>query len=99
MQIIGLRLMIEATGTAPRPRLVAKAEGPVMPLRTVSVWHGGCWQDADLYARRSLLAGHRFRGPAIVEQDDCTTCIPAGFEVHIDQYGNMIINDSLIGAA
>jgi len=44
-----------------------------------------------LYARSTLLAGQRFAGPAVIAQDDCTTCIPDGFDVRVDAYGNLLL--------
>jgi N-methylhydantoinase A len=44
-----------------------------------------------LYARAYLLAGHAFAGPCVVSQDDCTTCVPPGFDCRVDDYGNLFI--------
>ena len=39
----------------------------------------------------ALAAGQRLAGPAIVPQEDCTTCLPAGFVCAVDRYGNLVI--------
>ncbi|XNV45009.1 hypothetical protein ACL7B0_04165 [Bordetella pertussis] len=41
-----------------------------------------------LYRCEKLLAGQAFSGPAIVAQDDCTTCVLPGFDARVDTYGN-----------
>ena len=41
----------------------------------------------------NLSAGDRFAGPAIIAQDDTTTCVLPDFEVNVDRWGNLhIIN-------
>jgi N-methylhydantoinase A len=47
--------------------------------------------DAAVYHRRDLLAGHHVDGPAIVEQEDTTTLVPAGFRAVVDPFGNLVI--------
>jgi N-methylhydantoinase A len=45
----------------------------------------------DVYARKRLWPGHRFDGPAIVEQYDATTVVCPEQTVRVDDYGNLII--------
>ena len=49
-------------------------------------------QPASVYSRQDLLPGHRFSGPAIVEEYGSTTVIPPRCEVEIDDLENIIIN-------
>ena len=44
-----------------------------------------------MYQRRDLRAGQHLDGPAVVEQDDTTTLVPAGFRATVDAYGNLVI--------
>ena len=37
------------------------------------------------------LAGHRFPGPAVITQEDCTTVIPPGFTATVDAWTNLRI--------
>ena len=55
----------------------------------VSVWHDGARREMPLFLRDALHHGHSFAGPAIVAQEDATTCIPAGFAASVDAYGNL----------
>jgi N-methylhydantoinase A len=43
------------------------------------------------YERARLRAGHRFDGPAIVEQDDATTVVCPEQTVVVDLIGNPVV--------
>lgn len=92
VQIISIRLLISGKTTKPEfPRLplehaAAKGAG------TVPVWMWGKMRDAGLYKRTDLRPGHHFKGPAIVAQEDCTTVVPPGSEVMVDEFGNLRIS-------
>ena len=51
--------------------------------------------DVDVYARKRLRPGHRFDGPAIVEQYDATTVVCPEQTVAVDEFGNLIITGTL----
>ncbi|HUI18320.1 MAG TPA: hydantoinase/oxoprolinase family protein [Alphaproteobacteria bacterium] len=91
VQIINLRLVI--LGPSPKPEFTQQAltTAPPKPEKTIEVHYDGKRRTVPLYARRGLLAGQRFAGPAVVGQDDCTTCIPDGFDVRVDAYGNLLL--------
>jgi N-methylhydantoinase A len=48
-------------------------------------------QEAAIYARATLLAGHTVRGPAVVEQFDSTVVLPPGWRGRVDQYGSLVL--------
>ena len=56
----------------------------------------GASVECPVYQRELLDVGAVFSGPAIVDQLDCTSVIPPGQHVRVDEYRNMIIT---IGAA
>lgn len=56
----------------------------------------GASVECPVYQRELLDVGAIFSGPAIVDQLDCTSVIPPGQHVRVDEYRNMIIT---IGAA
>jgi N-methylhydantoinase A len=91
VQIINLRLIV--TGQPPKPAFAPapKATGPLLPLEQVEVFHDGQTHMADVHARAGMAAGHCFEGPAIITQDDCTTCVLAGFSGRVDDAGNVIL--------
>jgi N-methylhydantoinase A len=47
--------------------------------------------EATLYERDRLDIGMTIAGPAIVEQFDATTVIPAGWSGRVDGYRNLIL--------
>jgi N-methylhydantoinase A len=50
------------------------------------------YERAPVYRREALLAGHRIRGPAVVDQLDTTTLIFPGQEAQVDRHGNLILS-------
>jgi N-methylhydantoinase A len=49
--------------------------------------------DAPVYDRARLRAGHRLRGPAILDQFDSTTVMLAGQGAEVDELGCVVITD------
>lgn len=47
--------------------------------------------DTVVYDRSRLRAGDEFSGPAIVEEFGSTTPVHPGFDVHVDEFGNLVI--------
>jgi N-methylhydantoinase A len=47
--------------------------------------------EVPVYARDRLRAGHRFEGPALVDQYDATTVVAPGQSVTVDAFGNLIV--------
>jgi N-methylhydantoinase A len=47
--------------------------------------------DVPIYARERLRAGHRFDGPAMIEQYDATTVVCPEQTVSVDDYGNLVV--------
>jgi N-methylhydantoinase A len=91
VQVINLRLVV--VGEPPKPSFsrLAAGEGEAVPAQTVEIYAGGEHHAARIYHRGDLRAGQSFAGPAVVAQDDCTTCILDGFAANVDGYGNIII--------
>jgi N-methylhydantoinase A len=91
MQIINLRLVISSPTSRPDLIKLPHSNAAVIPQSIVSAWVDGAQRDVLVVRRETLLAGQRFTGPAIVSQDDCTTCIPTGMQVEVDTFGNLVI--------
>lgn len=91
MQIINLRLVITSPTARPDLQMLPQSSADVIPQTTVSAWVDGAQREVMVVRRDQLLAGQRFNGPAIVAQDDCTTCVPTGMQVNVDAFGNLII--------
>lgn len=46
----------------------------------------------DVYDRYLLAAGEVVRGPAIIEELECTAVVPPGLQCKVDRYGNLIMS-------
>lgn len=53
------------------------------------IYLGGTWLSASIVARTQLQPGDEVPGPAIVEQPDTTTLVPAGWTLRCDDFGNL----------
>lgn len=91
IQIISLKLVI--SGATPKPTLIEHEMRPARAEaeRRTTVFLDGSEVEVPLFYRAELFAGATFAGPAIVAQADCTTCIPGGFHIEVDSFGNLII--------
>ncbi|HJM93968.1 MAG: hydantoinase/oxoprolinase family protein [Alphaproteobacteria bacterium] len=56
------------------------------------VYFDGGFVNANIYDRKSLRAGHRITGPAVVTQADATTVIHPGHIATVDSYLNILIS-------
>jgi len=90
-QVINQRLVV--LGEAPKPQVaeVERASGPPASIGHLSVYYDGAGHEAALYRRADLRGGQRFPGPAVILQDDCTTCVLGGFVGEVDAWGNLIL--------
>ncbi len=70
-----------ATGTLPEPA----------SHRPVYFTEFGQMRSTAVYARDSLRAGHRFEGPALVEEHASTTVVFPGDVVDVSPYGDLLI--------
>jgi N-methylhydantoinase A len=60
-------------------------------IGTRRVWDAGSFVEATIYDREKLVTGSTFDGPAIIEQYDTTSWIPAGWHALADAAGNVIV--------
>jgi N-methylhydantoinase A len=67
--------------------------GPLAPAGSRQVFFDAQsdFVDCPLYARAALRPGDRLHGPAIVEQMDCTTVVPPGVALRVDERANLIL--------
>lgn len=84
---------VKVVGATPKPKAspLPAGGGAATPTGSRSIHYRGQAHRAAVYERTRLLAGQRLGGPAIVEQDDTTTLIPADFVGAVDGYGNITI--------
>ena len=91
VQMINLRMVI--AGSSPKPRFPEsrRVDAVPEPVQQLRVFMDGAPRNVPLYVRTDLVSGHRFSGPAVIAQSDCTTCVPGGFHGEVDAFGNLIL--------
>ena len=89
---------VEAIGRVPRVQVapLPPADAPVEMARVgerpaLFLTLAAEPRPVPVYARERLRPGHRFAGPAIVEQYDATTVVCPEQEVTVDDWGNLLI--------
>ena len=71
---------------------LAAASGPAVPATTRQVYFREFgWSEVPVYERADLRAGHRFSGPAIVEEREATTVVAPGTTAEVDVTGTLVI--------
>jgi N-methylhydantoinase A len=74
----------------PLPPDAVVVETPRPPRR---VYRRGEWTEVAVVRRAALAPGTELKGPLIVEQPDTTVFAPAGWIVHADRYGNLLLSN------
>ena len=95
-ELVNFRLSALGSIRKPRLREIAAQSGPASEarkgMRQVYFDAAGGFVATPVYDRGGLGAGHRFDGPAIVEEMDSTTLVLPGYAVEVDRYGNLLIS-------
>jgi N-methylhydantoinase A len=68
------------------------AVGAPRASTTRQVYFTDSFEETPVYEIRDLLAGHTFKGPAIVEASNTTIVIHPDQSVELDEYRNIILN-------
>jgi N-methylhydantoinase A len=91
VELIDLRATI--TGATPKPALrrVPAGHGAATAVGHRGIHYRRHRHEAAVYHRLDLLAGQHVDGPAVIEQADTTTLVPAGFRATVDPFGNLVI--------
>lgn len=97
VEVVSFRL--EGIGIVPHVEL-ARLEAATEPVESALVGHRPALftqvserpVQVPVYARVRLRAGHRFEGPAIVEQYDATTVVCPNQSVEVDAFGNLLVS-------
>ena len=86
---------VTAVSVTDKPRLaeVGQAEGAPEPAATRRVLFEEGWRETPVHDRAALREGHRFEGPALIEEPASVTVIRPGQPVRIDRYGNILIGE------
>ncbi len=78
-RIVNLRTVHRASAEPIPPDLTVGRAAPLKTVRTVLAGDGARPTETNVYDRGHMPAGFAFDGPAIVEQNDTTTWVPAGW--------------------
>jgi N-methylhydantoinase A len=91
-EIVSLR--VRATGVTDKPRLrrSSSKQRKVAPRHTADVYLTERAERVPVYARDDFDAGLKLRGPAIMTEYSSTTLIPAGRNVVVDEWLNLIVS-------
>jgi N-methylhydantoinase A len=98
VEIVTLRL--EANGVVRKaelkthPEAGPDASGAIATNREIWLAETKGFVSTPIYARERLRPGHRFAGPAIVEQMDATTLVPPGMTARVDRWLNLVLEAS-----
>ena len=93
IEIVNLRM--EARGAVPRPQtreVPARPGGPDRALKRIRrVFFASGESECPIYDRYLLGADDVIQGPAVIEERDSTTLLPAGFSLNVDRVGNLMV--------
>jgi N-methylhydantoinase A len=91
-RIVNLRAVHRARGLLDFGRVDEPPAATTGPRRRRIVpTAGGGPVEATIHDRWALATGARIAGPAIVEQSDTTTVVPAGWGATVDGAGNLVL--------
>lgn len=95
IQVINVRLVIAGVSPKPEFKRMPETPGTPQPVKMIDVYYDGTMHNAPLYRREDLRAGYTLIGPAVIVQDDTTTCVLEGFNGKVDPYGNILLDYEL----
>ncbi|BAU58696.1 5-oxoprolinase [Halorhodospira halochloris] len=79
---------------APEDEAPSPADPP-QPLARVQAWDGQRMTEQPVYARADLVPGMRIPGPAILQEENATTVIDAGWEGEVATCDHLILRRSV----
>ena len=89
-----VNLRVSAVGQLPKSELRADGTDEASSVASSAkreVYFDGVATPTDVLSRSALRPGQSFAGPAIVEEETCTTILPPGSAARVDDYSNIII--------
>lgn len=91
VEVVNVRVVVVAFNPKPEIARIAVSERMPEPIAIRDVNYDGVMRRVPVLRRADLTAGCAFAGPAIIVQDDTTTCILHDFDVRVDAYGHLIV--------
>jgi N-methylhydantoinase A/oxoprolinase/acetone carboxylase beta subunit len=94
VQVVNLRLRAVHKLEKPEPKRmesVRNSENELHSTAQRSLWLGGEWQECEIYKREELAPEHHLGGPLIVQEREATLLVELGWELSVDQWGNILL--------
>jgi 5-oxoprolinase (ATP-hydrolysing) len=92
------RLVVEAVSVEaiwPGEPVGAAALAPTTATQTaatpIRLYADGAWRDAQLLPRSALVSGQTVQGPAVIAEATATTVLELGWQAHLDEHGNLLL--------
>jgi N-methylhydantoinase A len=92
VQLINLRMVVVGTNPKPTFPKLDERPGTPAPLKQLEAYFDGIKHAVPLYRRSDFKPGNTFQGPAVIVQDDTTSCVLDGYRGKVDAYGNIILH-------
>lgn len=93
VEVTNLRLTVIGRTIKPQTQAASSPSSAQVQTHGVvnrPIFFEGSYVQATVRQRDGLAPGEAFPGPAIIEQYDSTTFVPPGFNVRVDDAGNLI---------
>lgn len=91
IELVNARLSAVGAGPALSFPEMDETDVSAIPARALPIFTGQRVETVDLHDRQTLVPGSRFRGPAVVVQEDTTFAIPAEAEARVDRHLNLLL--------
>ncbi len=93
IECVACAVVVASESAAAVPPFAARASGAPVPAarRTLIDPLSGRAVEVPLYRREALAPGAAIAGPALIEEDDTTTVVAAGFRAALDPHGYIIL--------
>ncbi len=87
-----LRVRLVGKSESLQKQPLAKAEGPIQPVETVSTFFEGGTRATAVYRWQDLRGGHEVAGPAVIIQHGATLLIEPDCHGRVSEYGDLFIH-------
>jgi N-methylhydantoinase A len=90
VETVNARLKAIGLIDRPDPRFTGGTGSPEPKARRRVHFDDG-WHDTPIYDRAALAVCATLAGPAVIDEMSATTVVPAGWSVHVDTSGNLML--------
>jgi N-methylhydantoinase A len=92
IEIVNFSATVVSTTPKPVFREIERASGDPKPVEKRSVVYVDGHHESPVFRRDALRAGHRIKGPAIIEEAASVTVLNPGQAIDVDRFGNLAIS-------